>query len=110
MLHERIDMTHHSGIPTDSAEQRRHTPRHKMFEPVTMCVRGMETRAHFLDLSLSGALAHCEAPPAANSYVSVKALGLGTSGRVIWVKGKRFGIQFSQPLTQAELDALILGA
>ncbi|HKT75158.1 MAG TPA: PilZ domain-containing protein [Sphingobium sp.] len=102
-------MTDQCGSMTASVTQRRHAARRKMFEPVTLGFGGSELRAHFLDLSCSGALAHCETPPPSGSYVSVGALGLETSGRVMWAKGKRFGIQFSQPLSQAETDALIAG-
>lgn len=91
----------------DSAEQRRHAARRKTFEPVALSFGGIEARAHLLDLSCSGALAHCEKPPAAGSYVSVRAPGFLSSGRVMWAKGKRFGIQFSQPLDQLDVDALI---
>lgn len=103
-------MIDHSGSLTDSAVQRRHAARRKMFEPVTLGFGGGEARAHLLDLSCSGALAHCEMPPLAGHYILVKAPGLEASGRVMWVKDKRFGIQFSRPLTQAAMDALIAGA
>lgn len=103
-------MTDQSGSMAANMMQRRHAARRKMFEPVTLSFRGTEVRAHFLDLSCSGALVHCETPPAPGHYVNVGAPGLATSGRVMWAKGKRFGIQFSQPLTQAQTDALIAGA
>lgn len=100
-------MTDQYGSPITGAAQRRHAPRYKMFEPVALTLSGVEVRAHFLDLSFSGALVHCEAPPQAGSYVLVHALDLETSGRVKWANGKRFGLQFSQPLTQPMIDALI---
>lgn len=93
-----------------SATQRRHAARHKMFEPVTLGLGSADVRAHVLDLSCTGALAHCETPPKAGSYVSVKGTGLETSGRVMWAKGKRFGIQFSVPLTEMETEELLRGA
>lgn len=100
-------MTDPYDSPITGAAQRRHAPRHKMFEPVALTLRGAELRAHFLDLSSTGALVHCEVPPNAGSYVIIHALDLETSGRVKWAKGKRFGIQFSQPLTQAMMNVLI---
>lgn len=102
-------MPEQRGSMAANVTQRRHAARRKMFEPVTLCFGGTQLRAHFLDLSCSGALAHCETPPATGYYVNVGARGLETSGRVMWVKGKRFGIQFSQPLTQRDTDTLILG-
>ena len=103
-------MIDQSKFPAGNADQRRHTARHKMFGPVTLCVGNAELRGHFLDLSTSGALAHCETPPAAGSYVTVKAVGVETSGRVMWARGKRFGLQFSQPLSDEAIDILIRGA
>ncbi|KKW92353.1 MULTISPECIES: PilZ domain-containing protein [Sphingobium] len=94
---------------TAAAGQRRHDPRHKMFEPVALHFGGMAARAHFLDLSCSGALAHCETPPAAGTFLTVEGQGQEASGRVIWANGKRFGIQFSQPLTQSAMTAWIEG-
>lgn len=103
-------MTERHGSMAAHGTQRRHATRRKMFEPVTLGFGGAEVRAHFLDLSCSGALAHCETPPAPGNYVNVGAPGFEMSGRVMWARGKRFGIQFSQPLTQAQTDALIAGA
>ena len=102
-------MIDQGGFLRGSAEQRRHTTRHKMFEPVTLRIGKAKMRGHFLDLSCSGALAHCETPPMTGAYVAVEALGLQTSGRVMWVRGKRFGIQFSQPLDNEAMTVLIRG-
>lgn len=95
---------------TDGMGQRRHDPRHKMFGPVALRFGGTAMRAHFLDLSCSGALAHSEAPPAAGTLLTVEALGQEAAGRVMWRKGKRFGIQFNRPLTQAMMTVWIEGA
>ena len=103
-------MIDQSRTPAANAEQRRHTARHKMFGPVTLRFGRDEARGHFLDLSSSGALAHCETPPAVGAYISVSALGMEASGRVMWVRDKRFGIQFSQPLTDEAIERLIRGA
>ena len=103
-------MIDHGGSLTDGAGQRRHAVRRKMFEPVALHYGGITARAHFLDLSCSGALAHSETPPLAGSYVAVEATGLERTGRVMWARGKRFGIQFSQPLSDADVEALVGGA
>ncbi|BAI95614.1 hypothetical protein Sj15T_34070 [Sphingobium sp. TA15] len=92
------------------AGERRLEPRRKMFGPVALRFGGMAARAHFLDLSCWGALAYCETPPGQGAYLVVEALGVQASARVIWANGKRFGIQFSQPLTQEAMDAWIEGA
>ncbi|HKY79882.1 MAG TPA: PilZ domain-containing protein [Sphingobium sp.] len=101
-------MIHYCSM-TEDGTQRRHAMRRKMFEPVVLSFGGLQARAHFLDLSCSGALVHSETPPPSGRYLSVTALGLRTSGRVMWAKGKRFGIQFSTPLAQEEMDELIRG-
>lgn len=102
-------MIDHDGALTDNLMQRRHAARRKMFEPVALHHDGITVRAHFLDLSCSGALVHSETPPAGGGNIVVEALGLERIGRVMWVKGKRFGIQFSQPLSEAEVESLIRG-
>ncbi|UZW55267.1 PilZ domain-containing protein [Sphingobium sp. JS3065] len=94
---------------TGAAGERRHDPRRKMFGPVALRFGGMVARAHFLDLSCLGALAHCETPPGAGAYLIIEAEGMQASGRVIWVNGKRFGIQFNQPLTRHAMDVWIEG-
>ncbi|AJR22682.1 MULTISPECIES: PilZ domain-containing protein [Sphingobium] len=94
---------------TGAAGQRRLDPRHKMFGPVALRFGGTAARAHFLDLSSSGALAHCETPPTTGTYLMVEALGVQASGRVMWAEGKRFGIRFSEPLTRHAMDVLIEG-
>jgi len=96
--------------PNRTVGQRRLDPRHKMFSPVALHLGDTQTRAHFLDLSSSGALAHCETPPSAGAYIMVEAAGVQASGRVMWVVGKRFGIRFSQPLTDPAMAVLIEGA
>lgn len=100
-------MTDQGGSQITGAPQRRNAPRHKLFEPVTLHLSGIETRAHFLDLSSSGALVHSDAPPPPGAYVGVHAPSLETSGRVRWVNGKRFGMQFSQLLTVEVINKLI---
>ncbi|WP_313809578.1 PilZ domain-containing protein [Sphingobium sp.] len=94
---------------TGSATQRRHDPRHKMFGPVALRTGDIAFRAHFLDLSCSGALAHSETPPTDGASLTVEALGLEARGRVIWINGKRFGIQFNTPLTPAMMTRWIEG-
>lgn len=102
-------MTDRSISLADRSAQRRRITRYKMFGPVSLNYRGDTLRAHFLDLSTGGALAHSETPPIQGSYVSVEASGLKSSGRVMWVSGKRFGIQFSEPMSDVAMQALIQG-
>ncbi|HVF94092.1 MAG TPA: PilZ domain-containing protein [Sphingomonas sp.] len=81
--------------------------RHKIFQPIQMSCAGEAFRAHLLDLSSTGALAHAEAPPPVGARIALAAdLSLGTA-RVKWASGKRFGIAFTIPLTRAQIDGAI---
>jgi len=54
-------------------------------------------------------LVHCDDPPANGALVRVKC-GSGTlPARVAWVSGKRFGIAFAAPLSDAQLSSLFIG-
>jgi hypothetical protein len=100
-------LTGQSGASDDRVEQRRSAARHKLFEPVTMEVHGMPFRAHLLDLSCSGALAHAEMPPLPGGRLVTMLSGFAMRGRVIWVRGKRFGLRFDHCLSGAMVDRLI---
>lgn len=102
-------MTDHSVSQSDGAAQRRRTARHKLFEPIALSVRGQAIRAHLLDLSSTGALAHSETPPPLNAFVTINASGVTAMGRVMWISSKRFGVQFSEPLSETMMNALIEG-
>ena len=78
--------------------------RFKIFQPIEMEWDGARVRTHLLDLSVSGALAHADVPPAIGSRIGAGALGRAD---VVWVDGKRFGIVFLAPLSDAQIaDAL----
>ncbi len=81
--------------------------RHKLFEPVLMRIDGIPIRAHLLDLSRSGALAHAEAPPLPGARAAIEGIGLLVPARIVWVRAKRFGLQFDQMVPQSMVDMLI---
>jgi hypothetical protein len=100
--HQQRDTAHPDSIRPVAA-------RHKLFEPVRMQIDGLPVRAHLLDLSMTGALAHAEAPPLSGARVSVEGLGLTLQAQVVWVRAKRFGLHFDIALPQAMIDALMNG-
>tara|TARA_R110000868_G_scaffold256565_2_gene513354 strand:- start:144 stop:440 length:297 start_codon:yes stop_codon:yes gene_type:complete len=81
----------------------------KLFEPVLLRVQGLPVRAHLLDLSMTGALAHSDNPPQVGDHVVIEASALSVAGRVMWVRAKRFGIHFDFPLPQPTIDRVVRG-
>lgn len=79
----------------------------KLFEPVQLRLRGAGIRAHLLDLSVTGALAHSEYPPAVGDHVMIEGASLGVAGRVMWVREKRFGIHFDLPLAGGAVERAV---
>ncbi|UYY57498.1 PilZ domain-containing protein [Sphingomonas sp. S2-65] len=98
-------------------QERRQAPRSKLFQPAEMRSRGDESRVHLLNLSTSGALVYGEAVPVLGEEVQLRcSLPLGP-GRVAWVEGRRFGVEFTRALSDAVVeqvlriqDALIVSA
>ena len=87
----------------------RRATRLKLFEPVLLRVQGLPVRAHLLDLSMTGALAHSDNPPQVGDHVVIEASALSVAGRVMWVRAKRFGIHFDFPLPQPTIDRVVRG-
>lgn len=80
-------------------------PRLKLFQPTEMRgPDGATRRAHLLDLSATGALVHAADPPAVGGEVALRLSNAPRPGRVMWVDGRRFGVQFRSPLTDAEVE------
>lgn len=87
----------------------RRATRLKLFEPVLLRLHGLPLRAHLLDLSATGALVHSERPPLTGDHVHIEAAALGLSGRVVWVRARRFGIRFDAPLADTIVRRVVLG-
>ncbi|MEQ6331825.1 PilZ domain-containing protein [Sphingobium sp. MK2] len=81
----------------------------KLFEPVRLLLAGQAARAHLLDLSVTGALVHCDSPPCVGDHVLIETNALGVKGQVMWVRVKRFGVHFDQPLPQLTVDRVVRG-
>ena len=85
----------------------RGSARRKLFQPGEICSSTGPQRVHLLDLSQTGALAYADAPPPAGSIVRLACPASLGAARVVWVKGKRFGLAFAASITAAQLDAIL---
>lgn len=101
-------MTEHASL-APSGTKPRIAARHKMFEPVVLHLRGMPLRAHILDLSTTGALAHCDRPPSTGDRVMIETKGIMVVAHVVWVRAKRFGVHFDIALSDAMVAGLVNG-
>ncbi|MBH1998709.1 MAG: PilZ domain-containing protein [Sphingomonadaceae bacterium] len=87
----------------------RRATRLKLFEPVLLRLHGMPFRAHLLDLSATGALAHSERTPCVGDHVLIEGESLCVSGRVVWVRARRFGLRFDVPLADMIVQRVVMG-
>ncbi|MBV9842161.1 MAG: PilZ domain-containing protein [Sphingomonadaceae bacterium] len=76
----------------------RKSKREKIFEPVTIVAGVRQSKAHLLDLSLTGALGHADAPPAVGTLITVLCVDEQLKGSVVWIEAKHFGISFDPAL------------
>ena len=81
--------------------------RMKVFQPGEMEWGGSRARIHLLDLSRGGALVYAQVPPPVGSILRFVEPACLAAARVVWVRGKRFGVAFAAPLSDA-LVALII--
>lgn len=81
--------------------------RMKVFQPGEMEWRSERTRMHLLDLSRGGALVYAQTPPPIGSIIRFVEPACLSAARVVWVRGKRFGVAFAAPLSDA-LVALVI--
>lgn len=57
------------------------------------------------NVSASGLMAKCPAPPAPGTDVEIRRRGLVIRGRVVWATATRFGMASDAPIDLAELTA-----
>lgn len=81
--------------------------RHKTFERTTITIAGTTATAHVLNLSMTGALLHADAPVIRSVHVLVGVGGRSVSGEVMWVEGARFGVRFDRPLANEQVEMLL---
>jgi PilZ domain len=81
--------------------------RHKIFEPVAVIIDELETRAHLLNISTTGALVHSVQPPKPGSAIHLEMNGRRYQASVVWSKGARFGITFGNQLSAPVVEAIL---
>lgn len=81
----------------------------KVFQPVRIRMARDTMRGHLLNLSLTGAMIHCEPVLAIGTTMLVDLCGTFHSARVVRAEGKRHGIVFHVGLRNIHVDA-VLGA
>ena len=91
----------------DAGETPRHQPRRKTFRVVAIEVDRVSHRAHMLNLSTGGACLHARLSLRPWQTVGGDLDGRLLPARVSWTAGDRCGVRFLEPLTAAEVDALL---
>ena len=81
--------------------------RMKVFQPGAMEWGAAQTRIHLLDLSRGGALVYAQQPPAVGSIVRFVEPACLSAARVVWARGKRFGVAFAAPISDTLIDMVI---
>lgn len=97
------------GLQATQEAPLRQWSRRKIFHPVELRLGGLSRRAHLLDLSPGGALAHCSDPPSTGSSLILVVGGMLHSASVVWQNGPRFGVAFRFRLDPAEIDRIAPG-
>jgi hypothetical protein len=94
----------------DGEHRMRAAPRFKLFQPTAMTTAAGTARVHLLNLSTGGALVHATEAPTPGSLLRLQCGEEQRVARVAWANGRRFGAAFSLPLTDAQVEALVVGA
>ena len=90
-----------------SARAARAFARMKVFQPGSMEWGATQNRIHLLDLSRGGALVYAQQPPAVGSIVRFVEPSCLSAARVVWARGKRFGVAFAAPIGDSLIDLVI---
>lgn len=104
----------------DSCEQQRSDPRSNIFVAAVLYHNGESCPVRIRNMSRSGALVECAAPPPVQSAVRLCRGSLSARGVVVWVRGERTGIRFdgnvevaawlpkgNRPEGQDQVDAIV---
>jgi hypothetical protein len=92
----------------DGAHHLRASPRYKLFQPTEMTTAAGVTRVHLLNVSAGGALVHAPEPPSPGALLRLQCGDEQRVARVAWSKGPRFGAAFSLPLTDEQVQSLLV--
>lgn len=74
--------------------------------PASLLTAGAELEARVRDLARNGALAETHRPPAEGSEVVLVCSGIVAPATVVWVIGRRFGLEFHDPISAEAVDLL----
>ncbi|WP_281822400.1 PilZ domain-containing protein [Sphingobium sp. BS19] len=74
---------------------------------VTIMRGGKQIRAQVQNLSITGANASAPFPPGLNEDVQMICKGKILDCKVVWAKGRTFGLAFKSPLSEAALQDLV---
>lgn len=99
-------MRHFSEL-ADAPASSRVSPRHKLFEPVTMTIDDNPARAHILNISATGALVHSLTPPSTDAKINLELDGRQHCVSMVWSDGNRFGVRFRTPITGALIRTVL---
>lgn len=70
---------------------------------VTLIRGGRVSRAELRDLSVTGAALWAPFPPGNHERIAIARNGLSLDARVVWARGKAFGVMFGKPLDPEHL-------
>src|SRR5690606_7676700 len=100
--------------------QKRSDPRSNIFVAAVLNHDGASTPVRVRNMSRSGALVECAAPPAVQSAVRLCRGSLSVRGSVVWLSGERAGVRFdadvdvaawlpkgNRPEGQDQVDAIV---
>lgn len=82
--------------------------RFKTFHLAEMRLMDTRVKVHVVNLSTSGLMLRSEAAPSPGTIAIFDLGAAERRGRVVWCDQDRCGVQFLVPLTDSELDALMV--
>lgn len=82
--------------------------RYKLFQPTEISTGEGYRRAHLLNVSVSGALMYASDCPERGEDLKVRCGSRTLAALVAWRDGRRFGVRFMVPLSEADVRETIL--
>ena len=92
--------------PIEPQDGSRSNSRTELALSATIVRSGKQMRVVLRDVSAGGAAATTPFPPGPKEQVRLSSQGVAIGCRVVWARGKSFGLVFDQPLTPSQLSAL----
>ncbi|MBA3897871.1 MAG: PilZ domain-containing protein [Sphingomonadaceae bacterium] len=85
---------------------KRISPRSTIDVAVTLSRGGRTSRAMMRDISPDGASVSAQFPPGSDETISIARNGMSLAARVVWARGKAFGIVFKPALDPEQIYAI----